>query len=304
MLLTGDAAYAVGEGMAFLAWLMPESHWVTIYRKSLKRAGAGSMLLPMKLDKEIPQQGPEFTPFIEMPDLGYMASVRKLGDEQVKLFLMGNKAGGDHQHEDKGSFILECAGDSFSFDFGSVDYSNPVTTLLKQCQRHNMLTPWSETERPCPANPIRTDVKPKGSGNDTSFHATIDATAGWEGWFTKWQRTWDSPTPDTIIITDEWAVEKGEGATFHWTTRLPIEIKDNRVIIQGRRARAEFDVPKGVEAVIEQLPLLDPRRQATDDQRNEQIQFGWAHAETQPRLTMRQRGTSGILQIKVQLILL
>ena len=143
MLLTGDAAYAVGEGMAFLAWLMPESHWVTIYRKSLKRAGAGSMLLPMKLDKEIPQQGPEFTPFIEMPDLGYMASVRKLGDEQVKLFLMGNKAGGDHQHEDKGSFILECAGDSFSLDFGSVDYSNPVTTLLKQCQRHNMLTPWS-----------------------------------------------------------------------------------------------------------------------------------------------------------------
>lgn len=303
MILTGDAAFAVGEGLAFLAWLMPESHWVTIYRKSLQRAGAAAFLLPMRLDPEIPAQGPALRPFIEMPDLGYMASVRKLGNELVKIFIMGNKAGGDHQHEDKGSFILECAGDSFAFDFGTLDYSNPVCDLLKQCQRHNMLTPWSESERPCPANPIRTDVKPQGGGDETSFHATIDATAGWEGWFTQWQRTWNSPTPDTIIITDEWAVAKGEGAIFHWTTRLPIQLKNNLVIIQGRRARAEFTVPDHIEASIEQLPLMDPRRRTTDEQRSELIQFGWAHAETQPRLTLRQRGTSGTLQITVRIIL-
>ncbi|MCB1103195.1 MAG: heparinase II/III family protein [Cephaloticoccus sp.] len=303
MILTGDAMMAVGEGLAFLAWLMPDSHWVTIYRKSLNRAGAAAMLLPMRLDREIPAEGPPRQPFLSMPDLGYMASVRKLGDAWVKLFIIGNKAGGDHQHEDKGSFILECAGDSFAFDFGVLDYANPVCDLLKQCQRHNMLTPWSRDERPKPLNPIPTDVKPQGSGDATKFHATIDATPGWAGWFSRWQRTWDSPTPDTFIITDEWAVEKGDGVIFHWTTRLPMKLDGNRVIITGRRATATLTLPNDVETKIDHLPLMDPRRRAIDRQRRELIQYGWDHAETQPRLTVRQRGQSGTLRIAVNLAL-
>jgi hypothetical protein len=303
MILVGDAMIAVGEGLAFLAWLMPDTHWVTIYRKSLKRAGAAAMLLPMRLDREIPAAGPALLPFLEMKDLGYMASVRPLGNEWVKLFIVGNKAGGDHQHEDKGSFILEFAGDSFGFDFGVVDYANPVCDLLKQCQRHNMLTPWSETERPKPANPLKVDMKPLGSGDATKFHATIDAACAWDGWFSKWQRTWDSPTPDTFTITDEWAVEKGDGVIFHWTTRLPIRLEGNRAVIQGKRARAELTLPADCEAKVEQLPLMDPRRKATDEQRREIIQYGWAHAETQPRLTVRQRGKSGTMRIAVKLLL-
>ena len=70
-----------------------------------------------------------------------------------------------------------------------------------------------------------------------------------------------------------------------------------------RRARAELRLPEGVEAVLEQLPLMDPRRRATDEQRREMIQFGWAHAETQPRLTLRQRGRSGTLRVEVKLFL-
>ncbi len=303
LLLTGDACFPFGEGLAFLAWLMPQSHWVTVYRKSLRRAGAASMLLPMRLDREIPATGPALSPFLEMTDLGYMASVRRLGPELVKLFILGNKGGGDHQHEDKGSFILECAGDSFAFDFGVLDYANPVTDLLKQCQRHNMLTPWCDTERPKPQNPNPVDVKPQGTGDATRFHATLDATPGWEGWFTQWRRTWDSPTPDTFVITDDWAVARGEGVLFHWTTRLPLRLEGRRVTIQGRRARAEFLVPDGVEAVVEHLPLMDPRRRAIDEQRREYIQYGWAHAETQPRLTLRQRGRAGTLRLEVKLTL-
>lgn len=301
MILTGDAMIAVGEGLAFLAWLMPDSHWVTIYRKSLKRAGAAAMLLPMRLDREIPAEGPPLLPFLHMPDLGYMASVRKLKETWVKLFIIGNKAGGDHQHEDKGSFVLECAGDSFAFDFGVMDYANPVCDLLKQCQRHNMLTPWCETERPKPKNPNLADAKPEGSGDATRFHATMDVTPGWEGWFSQWKRTWDSPAPDRFTITDEWAVEKGEGVIFHWTTRLPMTLDGNRVIIQGRRATAELTLPENVEAKIDHLPLLDRRRRATDQLRRELIQYGWDHAETQPRLTVRQRGRSGTLRIEVKL---
>jgi hypothetical protein len=183
------------------------------------------------------------------------------------------------------------------------DYANPVTDLLKQCQRHNMLTPWSDDERPRPRNPIAEDVKPVGTGDATRFHATIDAAPGWQGWFSQWQRTWDSPTPDTLAITDTWAVERGRGAVFHWTTRLPITLDGRRVVIQGRRARAELTLPEGVEAVVEQLPLMDPRRRWIDEQRREMLQYGWAHAETQPRLTVRQAGRSGTLRIEVRLVL-
>ena len=62
-------------------------------------------------------------------------------------------------------------------------------------------------------------------------------------------------------------------------------------------------MPDGVEAVVEQLPLMDPRRRAIDEQRREYIQYGWAHAETQPRLTLRQRGRAGTLRLEVKLTL-
>ena len=302
LILTGDANFVFGEALAFLAWLMPHSHWVTLYRKSVRRAGVAPMLAILPLDRDIPAEGPALAPFVEMPDLGYMASVRRLGSEPVKLFIIGNKARGDHQHEDKGSFVLECAGDSFAFDFGCVDYANPIATQLKHAQRHNMLTPWCGTERPAPANPCALDLKPRGTGDATRFNATLDLTPSWEGWFTRWQRTWDSPAPDTFTITDEWAVARGEGAIFHWTTRLPIRLEGRKAIIEGRRATAVLTFPEDVEAQVDELPLLDPRRTAVEA-RWEVIQYAWKHAATQPRLTLRQRGKSGTLRVQVKLSL-
>ncbi len=299
MILICDAVMTIGDGVAFLAWLLPHSHWVTILRKQLKRAGAAPLLLALRLARELPAQGPALAPFLEMPDTGMMCSVRRLGPELVKLFIMGNKSGGDHQHEDKGHFVLECAGDSFAFDFGVVDYANPVTELLKQCQRHNMLTPWSDDARPKPKNPIFADIKPHGAGDETRFRATMDLAAGWEGWFERWQRTWDSPTPDRFVITDDWAVAQGKGVIFHWTTHLPMRLAGDRVIIEGRRATAEILIPPGVEAKIDHLPLQDPRRTAVEQDRRDIIQFGWKLAETQPRLTLRQPGKSGVLRIVV-----
>ncbi|MFI5356351.1 MAG: heparinase II/III family protein [Opitutales bacterium] len=301
MILTGDAVMAIGEGVALLAWLLPNSHWVTLLHKQLKRAGAAPLLLALRLAREVPATGPALAPFLEMPDTGMMCSVRRLGPELVKLFIMGNKSGGDHQHEDKGSFVLECAGDSFAFDFGVVDYANPVTDLLKQCQRHNMLAPWSDDARPHPQNPIHADVKPHGAGDATRFHATVDASPGWEGWFSKWQRTWDSPAPDTLVITDDWVVAQGRGVVFHWTTQLPMRLAGDRVIIEGRRATAELRLPPGLAAQLDALPLQDPRRTAVELDRRDIIQFGWKLPETQPRLTLRQAGRSGTLRVEVKL---
>ena len=83
MILTGDANFVFGEALAFLAWLMPQSHWVTIYRKSLRRAGAAPMLLPLRLDRNIPAEGPPLAPVCSMPDTGMMCSVRRHAGERV-----------------------------------------------------------------------------------------------------------------------------------------------------------------------------------------------------------------------------
>ncbi len=303
MILICDAAFISGEGAAFLAWLMPDSHWVTIYRKQLKRCGSAPLLLALRYASEVPEKGPELSPFLDMLDNGLMCSVRKLGPEIVKLFLMGNLAGGGHQHEDKGNFILECAGDSFTFDFGVVDYANPVTELLKTAQRHNLLTPWCDTERPKPQNPMPVDVKPQGRGDAVQFHASMDLAAGWNGWYKQWKRTWDSPTPDVVTITDEWALNRGEGVIFHWTTTLPMRIAGDEVIVEGRRACAHIRIPAGTEARIEQLPLQDPRRTEAEATRRDIAQFGLHPAETQPLLTFRQRGQSGTMRVEVRLVL-
>ncbi len=296
-----DAMYAFPEALAFLAAFLPDSHWVTIYHKQLRRAGAAPSLLAMGLAPAIPAAGPALRPFADMPDTGMMCSVRRLQGEIVKLFLMGNKAGAGHTHEDKGSFVLEFAGDSFAFDFGVVDYSNPLVAELKTAQRHNMLTPWVPGQRPQPANPIAADIRAEGRGDATAFYAAMDATAGWEGWFRRWRRTWDSPTPDTLVIEDDWAIEQGEGVVFHWTTPLPMRREDDRIIIEGRRGQAEITLPPGTEAVLEALPLMNAGRREIDQLRRELVRFGLRHGDTQPRLSIRQRGRSGTLRVAVRL---
>ncbi len=184
-----------------------------------------------------------------------------------------------------------------------LDYANPVTDLLKQAQRHNLLTPACATERPKPLNPMPVDVKPQGRGDATSFHASMDLAAGWDGWYKHWKRTWDSPTPDTLVITDDWVLNRGEGVVFHWTTPLPMRIAGHEVIVEGRRARAHIRIPAGTEAKIEHLVLQDPRRTAVEASRRDIAQFGLHPAETQPVLTFRQPGQSGTLRVEVKLVL-
>ncbi len=302
MILVCDAIYIPQDGAAFLAWLMPTSHWVTVFRKSVAITGQPLSLLARNLSREIPAEGPPLPAFVEMPVIGQMASHRRLGGEWVKLFLMGNKAGASHTHEDKGSFVLEFAGDTFARDFGMCDYSNPLGDLMKHCERHNMLVPLAEGGvRPAPRNPIAADITPRGRGDDTAFHAAMDLAAGWEGWFSRWTRTWDSPTPGRLTITDDWAVTRGTGAVFYWTTALPIALDAGKrqAVIEGRRGRAILKWEEGVEAAYEELPLEDPVWREVARQRKEQFLVSTRLPARQPRLSLTQRGTSGIFRIVV-----
>jgi hypothetical protein len=259
------------DTLEILTELMPRSHWTTMYNKLLLRKG-----LPQSN-----QTGPPPPAFIALPDTGYIASTRKLGDHLVKLFIMGHKAGADHTHEDKGSFVLEFAGQTFAMDLGICDYGDPMSAIYKHCQRHNMLAPVGTPDRAHPKRPLPVDVKPSGHGEEKTFQARIDATPGWEKYYRKWIRSWDSPSPEILIIRDEYILAKGNAVEFYWQTKLPVRQHEKTVIIQGKKGRAIIEIPPGCTVRIEQLPL--------------------AQGQQHNRITIYKKGSKGMLEIHVSL---
>ena len=231
------------DTLRILTELVPNSYWTTLYNK--QQAARGEPTL---------DAAPSLPAYIELPEIGYIASTRSLGDECVKVFIMGNKANAGHTHEDKGSFVLEFAGQTFAADLGICDYDDPIHAVYKQCQRHNMLVPVGMAERAAPLNPLPFDVRPTGKGDERAFRAQIDATPGWEGYYTKWVRTWDSPSPDVLTIRDEYEPAKatrpsstGRPACRSWTDRV--------VTIRGDKGLATISVPPDCTVRIDRLPL-------------------------------------------------
>jgi hypothetical protein len=213
--------------------------------------------------------------------MGPLVSHRLLGGHWVKLFIQGNKTWAGHAHEDKGSFVLEFAGDTFAMDPGTCDYSNPMAGLLQQCERHNMLVPYGLNVRPAPQNPLPHDVKPRGVGDAISFHAEIEATLGWEPYYRRWRRVWHSPAPDLLTITDDYELGAGDGVEFYWQTRLPVRLDGFVAVITGRQGRVEVEAPEGCTWRLDELSLLD----------------GIQH-----RLAFRLAGKSGRIAVQARLI--
>lgn len=223
----------------------------------------------------------ELPQFVSLPDMGPLVSHRLLGGHWVKLFIQGNKAWAGHAHEDKGSFVLEFAGDTFAMDPGTSDYSNPMAGLLQQCERHNMLVPYGLNLRPAPQNPLPHDVKPRGTGDAISFYAEIDATPGWEPYYRHWHRKWDSPKPDVMTVTDDYELAAGDGVEFYWQTRLPVKLDGVTAVITGRQGSVEVEAPEGCTWRLDEMSLLDG------------IQY---------RLAFRLAGKSGHVAVQARLI--
>ncbi|UCD51316.1 MAG: heparinase II/III family protein [Phycisphaerales bacterium] len=235
------------DTLDILTELVPDSYWTTLYHKKQIAKSVSPTVKP----------GPALPAYIALPEIGYLASTRPLAEHLVKILIMGNKAGAGHTHEDKGSFVLEYAGQAFGMDLGIGDYGDPVHVTYKHCQRHNMLVPVGMTDRAAPANPLPFDVKPTGAGDERTFHARIDATPGWNGYYKKWVRTWDSPTPDTLTIRDEYELGRGSGVEFYWQTHLPVEKTNSGITIRGDRGLAILTIPAGCTLRLDQLPLAE-----------------------------------------------
>ncbi len=233
------------DTLRILTELVPNSYWSTLYHDKQVAAGIAPSV----------ERGPAWPAFVELPEIGYMASTRSRRAGTVKIFVMGNQAHAGHTHEDKGSFVLEYAGQAFAMDLGIGDYGDPIHVTYKHCQRHNMLVPVGTSERAAPWNPLPFDVKPEGEGDERGFHARIDATPGWNGYYTKWVRTWDSPSPDVLTIRDEYELAQGDAVEFYWQTNLPVEQTQDTVTIRGERGTATLSIPEDCTLRIDRLAL-------------------------------------------------
>jgi hypothetical protein len=245
------------ESLAVMAAALPASQWTAQYRKSVARTGGmPTSILACQLDGEIPLQAPEPAPCVRLPEMGILASVRKFGAETVKLLIPGNRAGAGHSHEDKGSFVLEFAGETFALDPGTCDYSHPLAGILKNCERHNMLIPTGMPERPAPQCPLPYDVRPQGRGDSVAFRAAIDASPGWQEYYRRWVRIWDSPAPDILVIHDEWELNAGDAVEFYWQTYRDVRVEAQNVTIRGKRGDVVVEAPAGCGVRVDELPVF------------------------------------------------
>jgi hypothetical protein len=251
------------EALAVMAFALPQSHWVTMLRKSLARThGLANTLMANLLEADTPAAGPPPKCFVSLPEMGLMASTRGSNEAWTKILLLGNKANAGHAHEDKGSFVLEYRGETYAMDPGTCDYSSPLAGILKNCERHNMLIPVGTSFRPAPESPLTFDVRPAGSGDAVQFSATIDATPGWKN-YRKWVRSWQSPAPDQLTITDDYELAPGggTGVEFCWQTALPVAVSGQTITLTGKHGRATLQAPAGTTIRVDDLPMPPDRVQ-------------------------------------------
>lgn len=281
----GECRGVTLDAQAFLAYICPESQWVTLFRNTLgkmKSKMPGSSLAVWIMENKIPQQAPAFKPFINMPDMCVLSSTRVFENEKVKILLFGTpKSFAGHQHEDRGSFVLEFAGDTFAMDPGGQNYSEAGAEEMKHSQKHNMLLPTGTEERPHAVIPSPADIRPSGQGDEKSFSAEINPGFAWEKYYKKWTRSINSETPDKFIITDEYELTGGTGVDFLWMTQLPVTVNGNTIKLEGEKSYAFIKTPSDTTIKIEELPLRTK--------------------ETMKRIKIHKDGTKGKLVISIEL---
>ena len=191
-----------------------------------------------------------------------VSSVRMLESETVKFVLFGNRARAGHQHEDKGSFVLEFTGDTFAMDpGGSSSYYGAGCAETPFCQRHNMLVPTGTAQRAFPESPFSSDIRPTATGSLRTFTAEIDAGLCWKQYYKKWLRHVNSPSPRRSVIRDEYVLEQGTGGRLLWMTQLPVRSSDDghRLALEGGRGRAIITAPPDTTVSTEEMPLRNEK---------------------------------------------
>lgn len=230
-----DAPYGIyaPEKLALLAYIMPHSHWVTLFRQAWSHcSGVTADMLALLLEPKIPAEGPSLRSFLSMPDTGAVSSVRKWNGTYLKIFQCGGNSGANHAHQDKGSFVIQAGRDTVAMDPGVGSYDDVIGSSLGKVHWHNMLIPIEDGALMQPDSTI--GAKPQAEGNDTYFHSVMDLTPTWQKDYILWRRTLYSKTVEVLEVKDEYALRRGTGVAFCLITPLEVKVDGNQAILTGK----------------------------------------------------------------------
>ncbi len=194
----------------------------------VKRMPHGSLLAPR---------------FDVLPNVGEVSAVRahpQLG--QVHFHLSSGPILKTHYHMDRGSFILEAAGEVLALDRGVTTYDHPEVGLIGMAARHNLLYPESPDGRFISQPPsakgaeLKSAVLVSWAGREVVMIAA-DTTLSWEeDVFLSVHRRVFSPSPELFILDDDARMVQPMAVSFRLNTHCDMDRRDGEYWIRGKKA--------------------------------------------------------------------
>jgi len=177
-----------------------------------------------------------------LPAVGLLTSRRPSPVGDVRLLLLGCAADEQgHEHDHKGSLILEVAGEELLIDPGAGSYSDPKLHVLQRARSHNLLVPYGKDGEPCvQRHHCPEAIVPQARGDETALYSRIDVTPAWEGVATRCVREIASDTPTKIRLTDSCVLPEPGVVAVHFQSRAPIEEAPGAWRVRGERATLEI----------------------------------------------------------------
>lgn len=179
--------------------------------------------------------------FSVMKDIGYTSIVRRANNlGNILFFYCSGPLEQGHCQEDKGSFIIEAAGEVLAMDRGmTANYGNPETKYLKISEYHNLLFPENGNGRV-----LRQPADKPGGKLDSAlydgemlFIASNQQNAWEEGAFDVNFRRIISPSPELFIIDDEIEMSEDREMSFIINSLYPVADEGNRFYVTANAAK-------------------------------------------------------------------
>ncbi|MFP4027978.1 MAG: hypothetical protein ACLFWL_09320 [Candidatus Brocadiia bacterium] len=241
-ILNADAALIMGR-------VTDQKFWKTTFgdilrsttqeREELPWTGKGRMGPAMMLvlgpdPDEMEMEEKPGPPVFSIPSVsGIATSSRPSEAGDVRLTLVGSRVSPGHSHEDKGSIIMEAAGEQLLVDPGMGPYEDPSCRGMKYAARHNLLLPMptdgSEPHQTMPQSPLL----PTGSGDETLLHWTLDTSPVWPDNVVRCVRRVTSEEAVVINLEDELRTREPAAAALNFISPLQWEETAEGVCVQG-----------------------------------------------------------------------
>ncbi len=196
------------------------------------------LIAPTEIKSVTSMSTSEASSFYYFPSTGH-TGIRRHSDNIgiIRFHLFSGPSRGGHSHQDKGSFIIEAAGETLALDRGTTNYDNPAHLLMGKAGWHNLTVPETSDGRPMEQQPLTT---PGGRIQYAEFENDIlnincDNRQAWvPGLFSRNQRRVWSPSAELFILVDNLILHEPHAVSFRLNSLFPIILdNDNSWRVKG-----------------------------------------------------------------------